>query len=186
MKKILIILLVALTALLLIGFLVNIGPDEENTIIVEMKNNKGDASGTINLAETKAGVMLYVDLEGLTPDGEHGFHVHETADCTPIESFTNAGGHYNPKNSAHGMKHPDGQHAGDMPNLVADDKGKIARSILNINVTLDDEKSALGRGSLFDEDGSALIIHANADDHMSQPSGAAGPRILCGEIKRTN
>ncbi len=183
MKKIIVISAVVFLTLIGIGLLVNLGPKDQKTLTVEMKNNANEVVGTIALTETKAGVLMYLEVEGLTPEGEHAFHIHETADCTPIESFTNAGGHYNLFDKAHGMKHPEGQHVGDMPNLSPDKDGKIATSVLNVNVTLDNKVSDLGRAPLFDEDGSSLMIHAGADDHMSQPSGAAGDRIACGEIR---
>ena len=183
MKKLLVIGAITLSTLVIIGLLVNIGPKDEQTVEVTMLNNAGDSGGTVKLTETKAGVLMQLNLTGLTPDAEHGFHVHQTAKCSPQNSFKDAGGHFNPHDSAHGMKHPEGQHAGDMPNLRPNDKGEINTSILNINVTLRKENAEKGRATLFDADGSSLMVHANADDHMSQPSGAAGPRILCGEIK---
>ena len=183
MKKFIIISAVILLAILGIGLLVNLGPDDDKVVIIDMKNNEGNSIGNVKLTETRAGVLMHLDIEGLDPEGQHAFHIHQTADCSPLESFKNAGGHYNYFKKAHGMKHPEGQHVGDMPNLSPDKKGKIATSVLNVNVTLDSEVSDLGRAPLFDEDGSALMIHADADDHMSQPSGAAGGRIACGEIK---
>ncbi len=184
MKKIILIPLIILAVILTIGLIVNQIPSDDEVYVVSMKNNQGDEIGTIKLSETKAGVLMNLDMSELTPDGEHGFHVHEAADCSPIESFVNAGDHYNPMDKAHGMKHPEGQHAGDMPNLRPDEKGILNTSVLNVNVTLNDEMEDAARSPLFDENGSALVIHAVADDHMSQPSGAAGARIACGEITR--
>jgi len=184
MKKIIWIPLSILIAILLIGLAVNQIPSNNDIIVVSMKNNEGVESGTIKLSETRAGVLIDMDLKGLSPDGEHGFHIHEKADCTPLETFKNAGGHYNPMDKAHGLKHPEGEHVGDMPNIRPNDKGEIATQILNVKVTLNEETEDAARVTLFDEDGSSLMVHADADDHMSQPSGAAGPRILCGEIIR--
>lgn len=173
-----------LVALLTIGLLYNQVPTEEEIYTVTMKNNAGEDIGTIQLTETNAGVMLNLQLTGLTPNGLQAFHVHETADCSPLESFTNAGGHYNPEHKAHGMEHPEGQHAGDMPNLSPNEEGVLNANILNMHVTLLDNTQDGHRFTLFDADGSSLVIHAGADDHMSQPSGAAGARIACGEIKK--
>jgi Cu-Zn family superoxide dismutase len=176
MKKI----IFGLVAVLLIigaGALFKSVPTPDQIKTVTMINNAGESIGTIELSSTNAGVLLNLDLNGLTPDGEHAMHIHEVGDCTPLESFKNSGGHFNPHGKHHGMKHPEGQHAGDMPNLKPDGKGAIATTILNRHVTLDS-----GQAGVFDADGSALIIHAGADDHMSQPSGAAGARIACGVI----
>lgn len=151
---------------------------------VVMVNNNGANIGAIKLADTGAGVMFNIDVKGLAPLGEHAIHVHETGKCTPEESFKDAGGHFNPAHKDHGMKSANGQHAGDMPNLKPDKSGNIATNFLNFNITLEPENTADGkRFSVFDEDGSAIVIHALPDDHMSQPSGAAGDRIACGVIK---
>jgi len=184
MKKIILIPLVILTIILIIGLIVNQIPKEEELYTVIMKNNQGEEIGTVQLTDTQAGVLMNLQLKQLTANGEHAFHVHETANCLPLNSFTNAGGHYNPMQKTHGMKHPDGQHAGDMPNLRPDENGELNTTIMNLNVALFNETEDAARSPLFDEDGSALVIHMNADDHMSQPSGAAGTRVACGEIKR--
>lgn len=147
-------------------------------------NNAGEKIGIVSMNETEAGVLMFIQVSGLNPKGEHAMHVHEKADCSPRDTFKNAGGHYNPMMKSHGMMHPEGHHAGDMPNLRPDEYGNIEAQILNLFVTLETDKEKIpeGRHPLFDEDGSALVIHADADDHMSQPSGAAGNRIACGEI----
>lgn len=170
----------AVVFVLLAGGLYQTVPKTEDIKIVNMINNKGESMGTVQLSKTKAGVLLNLDLTGLTPDGEHAMHIHETGACTPLETFKDSGGHYNPTGHKHGMMHPEGQHAGDMPNLKPDSKGEIKVAFVNLHVTLDD-----GESGLYDEDGSAIIIHAGADDHMSQPSGAAGARIACGLIDST-
>ncbi len=171
---------IALAVILIIGigYLYQTVPNESEIKQVVMLDNKGESMGVIALSETKAGVLLNLDLTNLTPEGEHAIHIHETGDCTPLETFKNAGGHYNPHDKKHGLKHPEGQHAGDMPNLKPDNKGAIKTAFVNLHVTL-----SSGGASLYDEDGSAIVIHAGADDHVSQPSGAAGARIACGVIK---
>lgn len=144
-------------------------------------NNEGNEIGTVSMNETEGGVIMYITVDGLTPNSEHAMHVHETGDCSPQESFKNAGGHYNPFGKAHGMMHPEGFHAGDMPNLRPNPSGHIEVKVINQYVTLN-KKDTDGRATLFDKDGSAIIIHAKADDHKSQPSGAAGDRIACAVI----
>lgn len=150
---------------------------------VKMINNDGEDVGVILLNETNSGVLLGVRVRGLEPNGSHAIHIHEKADCTPLETFANAGGHYNPLSKPHGLKHPEGHHAGDMPNLKPDNKGESVAQILNRNVSLHTFLVDENRATVFDKDGSAIVIHAGADDHMSQPSGAAGKRIACGVIQ---
>ena len=167
---------------LLAGYLYQTVPTSSEVRSVSMINNQGKEIGTIELSETRAGVLFRLNISGLTEDGEHAFHIHEKGDCSPRSTFKNAGGHYNPKSTSHGMKHPEGHHAGDMPNLKPDSKGSIQTQILNRQVTLE-AQGANKRDTVFDDDGSSIVIHAGADDHMSQPSGAAGKRIACGVIQ---
>jgi Cu-Zn family superoxide dismutase len=182
MKNILVISVFVLFGLLIIGLTVNQIPDETELIVVEMAGLESEGFGTIQLSETKAGVLLSLNLENL-PEGERGFHIHETGLCDGDKSFSSAGGHFNPGGHAHGMKSPEGAHAGDMPNIVIDTNGTLTAQILNRDVSLQQEGGMPeGRASLYDADGSSLIIHADADDHVSQPSGNAGPRIACGVI----
>lgn len=155
---------------------------ESNIHEVSIVNNNGKKIGTAKLNETDVGVLFHVNVSGMNPNGEHAFHIHETADCWPQETFKNAGGHFNPMKRSHGMMHPEGSHAGDMPNLKPDENGDVDAKVLNQHVTLK-LHPVNNRAPILDNDGSALVIHAMADDHMSQPSGAAGPRIACGEIK---
>ncbi|HPF77771.1 MAG TPA: superoxide dismutase family protein [Alphaproteobacteria bacterium] len=180
MKKKALWIVLVLLVIAFLAYLYKIGGAESYD--VTMINNKGEEIGVIRLNETNAGVLLGINLRKLKPDGEHAIHIHEKADCTPLDSFTNAGGHFNPTHVEHGMKNPKGYHAGDMPNIKPDKKGNSVTQILNRKITLlefdiDDRKS------VFDRDGSAIVIHDGADDHMSQPAGAAGKRVACGVIK---
>ena len=163
------------------GYLYQTIPQAGEIRTVNMIDNNGDVMGTVRLSETGGGVLLDLDIKGLTPNGEHAIHVHETGKCTPLDSFKDSGGHYNPTEHKHGLKHPEGSHAGDMPNLKPDAKGVIKTGFVNTKLTLGESSDK--RSTVFDEDGSAIIIHAGADDHMSQPSGAAGARISCGIIQ---
>lgn len=176
-KKVLVIIIGLVFTVLGIGYLYQTVPKSVKTVV--MKGPSGQELGTIRLSETKAGVLLSLDLKGLTPNGEQAIHIHETGLCEA--SFKTAGGHYNPTAHAHGMKHPKGHHAGDMPNLRPDDNGEIKTQILNRKITLANNSTDT-RATIYDVDGSAIIIHEGADDHMSQPSGAAGSRIACGII----
>jgi Cu-Zn family superoxide dismutase len=143
----------------------------------KLRDADGKAVGDVDLMQTPAGVLLRVRLNGLPP-GEHAFHIHEVGKCE--QPFTSAGGHYNPGKHPHGYQAGEG-HAGDMPNLHVPQDGSLAVEILNAKVTLDDGKPH----SLFDSEGSSIVIHAKADDYRSQPAGDAGGRIACGVIERS-
>ena len=131
----------------------------------------GTGLGTLTLTATPAGVIVSGTLRGLPP-GPHGIHVHETGACEP--PFESAGGHFNPGGSEHGFLTEGGPHAGDMTNVTVGDDGLVAVEILDTFLTLD--------GTLFDEDGAALVIHAGPDDYRTQPSGHSGDRIACGVV----
>ena len=121
-----------------------------------------------------------VNAIGLTP-GAHGIHFHEVGQCDGPSAFSTAGAHYNPLNKEHGLERPNGPHAGDAPNLVANSAGTATLSFTTDRVTL-----TSGSISLFDANGSSVVIHAAADDQVSQPSGNSGGRIACGVIQLTS
>lgn len=144
-----------------------------------LKGADGADRGIATLIQTPAGVLIRAELTGV-PEGVHGFHIHETGSCEAPD-FESAGGHFAGGMSAHGFMNQEGPHAGDMPNItVAGDILTI--EILNPKVSLQEGEE----GYLFDDDGSALLIHAGADDYMSQPSGDAGARIACAVIQAAN
>ena len=140
----------------------------------EMRSPDGDTLGTVTLTPTPRGVLLLIDLTRVPP-GAHGFHIHEHAACWP--DFKAAGGHFNPARKSHGIKNPEGSHAGDMPNIYAAADGSVQAELLNAKVVLGD-----GANSVFDNDGSAIIIHAKPDTHGDKPG--AGDRIACGVIRK--
>lgn len=139
-----------------------------------LKDKAGKDVGTVELVQSQAGVLLKVSVNGLPP-GEHAFHIHAVGKCEP--PFESAGPHFNPGNQKHGMMAGHG-HAGDMPNLHVPQGGQLTIEILNTAVTL----AKGGPNSLLDNDGSAVVIHASADDYRSDPAGNAGDRIACGVI----
>lgn len=145
-------------------------------VTVDLKDTEGKKVGTVNLEETDSGVRISLEASNL-PQGTHGFHIHETASCV-APTFESAGGHFNPTNASHGVDNEEGPHAGDLPNIEVGKDGTIKEEITAKHVTLKTHKD----NSLFDSDGSALVIHAKADDNKSQPSGNAGDRIACSEI----
>ena len=136
-----------------------------------LMNANGESVGAVTLSETPQGTLLHAKLENL-PAGAHAFHVHAVGLCEP--PFKSAGGHYNPDGVKHGIESAEGMHVGDMPNIHVPDSGALEIEVLNTQLKLDD--------ALFDEDGAAIVIHEGPDDYVSDPAGAAGPRIACGVI----
>ena len=141
-------------------------------------NAQGQSIGSATLTQTPNGVLIDIDISGIPP-GEHAFHIHETGRCDPADGFKSAGVHYAPRGHKHGFKVEGGPHAGDMMNHFVGQDGRLRAHVINTRVTLGD-----GEGTLFDKDGSALVVHAKADDYSSQPAGNAGDRIACAVIER--
>ena len=140
-----------------------------------LKDAQGTEIGKATLTTTPSGVLISLDLTAL-PAGEHAFHIHAVGKCeAPFES---AGPHFNPGNHKHGMMSGPG-HAGDMPNLHVLQSGELTVEVLNTAVTLEKGKP----NSLFDGDGSSIVIHDKPDDYKSDPFGNAGDRIACGVIQ---
>ena len=110
------------------------------TASVVMKNADGKEVGSVNLTQTTQGVLINAALKGLPP-GEHAFHVHAIGKCEP--PFTSAGGHFNPGAKKHGMLSPEGQHAGDMPNLHIPQSGDLTASTIPYGVTFQSGKLSL-------------------------------------------
>ena len=138
----------------------------------------GNELGDMTLTETEEGVTIAGVLSGI-PEGEHGFHIHETGSCDPSTGFESAGGHFNPTDAEHGFENPDGPHAGDMRNQMASADGEFVVNVNNDMVGLSEGRD----GHLFDEDGSALMVHSGSDDYMTDPGGDAGDRIACAVIE---
>jgi Cu-Zn family superoxide dismutase len=157
-------------------FIASSAPAGAQTASATLKNAEGKDVGTARLTQTPAGVLINLSVKGLAA-GEHAFHIHAVGKCEP--PFTTAGGHFNPANKKHGMMTADGHHAGDMPNLHIPASGELAVEIVNADITLDKGKP----NSVFDADGSAVVIHAGKDDYKTDPTGDAGGRIACGPIQ---
>jgi Cu-Zn family superoxide dismutase len=144
---------------------------------VGMFNAVGDSVGSVTLTEQSSGVKVAVKVNGLTP-GVHAIHIHDNGKCMAPD-FKSAGNHFNPEGKAHGLLNPKGAHAGDLPNLIAQDDGSAKAELMAPNVTLRD-----GKKSLFTKLGTSIVITAQKDDGMTQPSGNSGKRIACGEISK--
>jgi Cu-Zn family superoxide dismutase len=119
-------------------------------------------------------VTLQIDLTGFPPNSTHAFHIHAYGDCSDAGAAS-AGPHFNPTGSRHGGPEHDMRHAGDMGNLVSDEKGEVHVQKTNTLVTLEENvpHSAIGK---------SVIIHQGVDDFETQPTGNAGARISCGVI----
>jgi Cu-Zn family superoxide dismutase len=137
----------------------------------------GQTIGWAQLTEDAAGQLhMNVQVAGLTT-GRHGIHLHAIGQCVG-PAFASAGGHHNPLGAEHGLDNPAGTHAGDLPNLVVNVAGRGHLDAVSHHATL-----SIGPVSLLDADGSAIVIHANEDDQVTNPTGNSGARVACGVIE---
>jgi superoxide dismutase, Cu-Zn family len=144
---------------------------------VELHNAQGESVGTADLSASPKGVNINLNLMKLSP-GVHGIHVHQNAKCEG-PAFASAGPHFNPDAKQHGAQNPLGPHAGDMPNFNVNARGMAKARVVAPGVTLGDVSDS---HSIFTGGGTALVIHAKADDMKTDPSGNSGDRIACGVI----
>jgi Cu-Zn family superoxide dismutase len=141
-----------------------------------MQDAQGKAVGTVMLTPAPKGVVIRAELTGL-PTGWHGFHIHAVGKCEA--PFQSAGGHFNPESHKHGVAVDQGMHAGDLPNLYVGKDGTVTVEVIDTMVSL-----GPGGNSLFDADGSSLVVHAKADDYKTDPAGDSGDRIACGVVTK--
>lgn len=137
---------------------------------IPLVNQAGQSVGTVSAWQTAGGVGVRILASGL-PHGIHGIHVHSAGRCDGPK-FESAGPHWNPASRKHGLSNPAGPHGGDLPNVTV-----AANGVLSTIVTV--PGASLSAGSLADGDGAALVIHASADDNVTDPSGNSGDRIAC-------
>jgi superoxide dismutase, Cu-Zn family len=130
-------------------------------------------SGLVTFSQQGSRVRVDVEIQGLPPNTAHGFHIHEFGDCSAPD-FSSAGGHFNPEGHMHAGLETPMRHAGDLGNVQADGQGRVTKQIMVENITLGTgPNNVLGR---------AVILHENADDLKTQPTGNAGGRLACGVI----
>ena len=151
------------------------GMAKGSQVTVEVKDAKGNDVGTVKIKSLAAGVELKLNFRGLSP-GAHAIHFHQNAKCEAPD-FKSAGPHFNPEGKQHGLENPQGAHAGDMLNFTVDAKGNAKATIVNKSVNLGTDTH-----SLYSNGGTALVVHAKADDMKTDPAGNAGDRIACGVI----
>lgn len=140
-------------------------------------NHQGEKIGEANFTETAKGVKISLRVEKLPP-GQHAIHIHEKGTCD-CPGFHQAGGHFNPFGKQHGLKNPQGPHAGDLPNLFITADGRGTYEVVAPLITLKP-----GKNSLLRPEGTSLMLHAHPDDDLTDPAGNAGPRIACGVITK--
>lgn len=165
------------TVLLILLFLLlhTANAGAQNQARADLKDSAGKTIGSAVLSERGGGVVITVNVKGL-PQGLHAVHIHAVGKCD-APAFTSAGGHFNPQNKKHGLKNPDGPHAGDLPDMFVNKDGMGRYEALMESMTL-----GAGGTSVFDADGSAIVVHATADDNVTDPAGNSGDRIACGVI----
>ena len=140
-------------------------------LTARMQNVDGDAIGTVLMEQSPTrGFLVTVMLEGLEP-GFHGIHIHTIGSCSP--DFKASGGHINVHDKQHGLLNPEGPDNGDLPNIYVAPDGTAQAEMFTTLVDAD---------MLMDDDGSAIVVHENRDDHITQPIGGAGGRVACGVL----
>ncbi len=145
---------------------------ETSSAVSELKGLGNEITGTVSFTKAvPTGVDVKIDISGVTP-GEHGFHIHQFGDCSALDG-TSAGGHFSVGDHQHSHREAASRHVGDLGNLLADKDGNIKVTFNDPQIELNGEKSIVGRG---------LILHADADDFKTQPTGNSGARIACGVI----
>jgi len=141
-----------------------------------LHDTSGRRVGSVSFSETYAGLLVRGSVSDLGV-GAHGIHLHSVGKCDP--PFASAGGHFNPEQRTHGFNNQHGHHLGDMPNIVTPAAGKLDFEFVVPGVTL------AGGFGLLDADGAAIVVHATADDYLTDPAGNAGARLACGVITAT-
>lgn len=163
-----------------------LAPATWNGVASRFMDNTGKQAGEAVVVDAKDGVLLRLRVEGLSP-GWHGAHIHMAGTCEDADAgFKASGAHFDPENHEHGLENAAGSERGDLPNIHAGADGRATVEFYRANLHLKPSEAAAtenGPYPLLDDDGFAIIIHANADDHTTQPIGGAGDRVLCAAFK---
>jgi len=157
------------------------GAQEPRTFEAPIVGLKGETIGTLRLRGGDNAVVGRIEIRpgGLTP-GWRGLRFHRVGDCSDHGAFQRAGAPLNPDEGVkHGYLHPEGPAAGDLPNLFVAADGSANAEFASITVVLTGDEP----DSLRDKDGSALVIHAEPDDHVTQPQAGGAGRVACAAIK---
>jgi Cu-Zn family superoxide dismutase len=146
---------------------------------VDLRAPNGAARGRVTFWAAPTGVLIRIQAQGLTP-GWHGLHLHQTGDCSG-PAFASAGPHISGEHhGAHGLLSPTGPEAGDLPNLFVGADGRGSAEVFTRAVAMNAGAEA---PALLDADGSALVVHASADDQTTQPTGGSGDRVACAALR---
>jgi len=167
--------LAAVAAALLLAACQGMSADAPSRATAQLQPTKGSKTfGEATFEQLGSKVRVWVYVQGLKPDQEHGFHIHEVGDCSSGDGMS-AKGHFNPFGKPHGHPGSGERHAGDLPSLKADKAGRA-----KIDIEVDIITVTAGPGSVV---GRGLIVHADPDDYRTQPTGNAGARLACGVIQ---
>ena len=162
------------TALTLVACSTMQAPPSATASLQPTKGNQ--VSGRVTFTQQAQGVLVAVDVQGLTPNAEHGFHIHEKGDCSSGDGMS-TGGHFNPDGKPHGAHAHAQHHVGDLPSLKADANGKVQLRFVSTSIAIQEgTANIVGRG---------LIVHRDPDDFKTQPTGNSGPRVSCGVIVKS-
>ncbi len=167
----------ALLALLALVPLAGRAAPAAPTARATIQNAQGADVGTATFREVPGGIEVKLDAKGLPP-GKHGMHLHAVGKCEAPD-FKTAGGHFNPGGKKHGTGSADGPHSGDLPNLTVGPDGKGTATGVLRNATFGEGATSILAGA-----GTAVVIHADADDDKTDPAGNSGARVACGVVKK--
>lgn len=142
-------------------------------VVADILGDNGHIIGKATFRQGTIGVLANIEAKKL-PAGTHGMHLHAVGTCEHMEHFKTASGHIDPDEKEHGFLNANGPEKGDLPNLIVHEDGTAAVELFLPQVDVKD---------LLDDDGTSLMIHEAADDHMTQPIGGSGARIACGVLQ---